>query len=190
MGDVSDPAVAPALFDVARAALGPVTVVVHCAAQRGSHRPIDEIPFDEWMRVVSVALDGAFLCAQSSLPDMVAAGFGRLVFISGPAAHLGRPDGSTHGATGKSGLEGLARAIAQEHGENGVTANVLSVGALATDRTKGLTFTGGWDPIRATTIKRLITLEEAADLCVAVCGEAFSAVNGVVIHADGGMVAR
>jgi 3-oxoacyl-[acyl-carrier protein] reductase len=190
LGDVTDPAVVPRLFESARREFGPITIVVHCAAARGPHLPIDEIDADTWRRVVAVAIDGAFLCAQAALPDMQSEAFGRLVFISGPAAHLGRPDGSTHGATGKAALEGLVRAIAQEHGHEGITSNVLSLGALATDRTRDLTYSGGWDPIQAATIKRLITLEEAAAICVDLCSTSHAAVNGVVVHADGGMIAR
>ena len=190
MGDVTDEAAVTEAMRTARSELGPVTVVVHCAAFRGPHLPIAELPPDIWMRVVSVALDGAFLCAREAIPDMTAEGFGRLVFIGGVSAQLGLPLGSTHGATSKAGLTALVRALAQEHGASGITSNVISPGMLAADQARAMTGGPPSPAVGTSAIERLVSVEEISALCMYLCGAEAAVINGMTILADGGMVSR
>jgi 3-oxoacyl-[acyl-carrier protein] reductase len=188
--DVTDEAAVESMVVDATARLGPISSVVHCAAFRTPHRPVPEIPWDDWTRVIAVALDGAFLCAKATLPGMLEQGFGRFVFVGGATSYTGRPDGSTPGATAKAGLEGLARAIAQEFGPRGITANVVIPGALETNRTSELEAHGPWSAVRMSTIRRLVRLDEAAALCLHLCGNLGGAINGARLVVDGGLMAR
>jgi NAD(P)-dependent dehydrogenase (short-subunit alcohol dehydrogenase family) len=175
--DISDPHQVAALADHVNEALGGVSVLVHCAAHRGTHRPIYEIPPEEWERVVSVTLDGAFLCTRAVVPQMLERGYGRVVYIGGPASTTGRPAGSTHGASAKAGLEGLARSVAQEFGPRGITANVVTPAPLATTRALAAGVEG-----------RLIRRDEAAAFVLLLCYEHARAPNGAVFHLGDSML--
>ena len=71
-------------MELVRTQLGPPNILVNNA---GVFEPtlFLKISFDEWHRVVSVSLDGAFICAKECLPDMIASGFGRIVNLSSSA---------------------------------------------------------------------------------------------------------
>jgi 3-oxoacyl-[acyl-carrier protein] reductase len=132
VADVADPHAVGRLFAEARAALGPVTVLVNNAAIR-TEMPIEELDFDEWRRVLGVVLDGAFLCSRAAIPDMRAAGRGRIVNIAGMSGQAGAAD-RAHVVASKAGLIGLTRALAVELGADGITVNAVSPGMMDTAR--------------------------------------------------------
>jgi NAD(P)-dependent dehydrogenase (short-subunit alcohol dehydrogenase family) len=79
--DVTDRAQVEAALSAIRAQLGPVGILVNAAGLDGFKRFTD-ITFEEWQKVVDVNLNGVFHCIQAVLPDMVDAGWGRIVNIS------------------------------------------------------------------------------------------------------------
>jgi 3-oxoacyl-[acyl-carrier protein] reductase len=178
-GDVTDPDRVREMVSTCRDELGPVTMLVHCAVNRSAHGPIESSSPDDWKRSIAVALDGAFLCIRELLEDMVSAEFGRIILIGGSSSHLGLPLGSAHAATAKSGFDGLVRAVAQEYGRRGVTANVVSCGGLLTERTRQLAHADaeGWNSVAFSTIGRLIDLGEVSALVLALCGPAGAIVT-------------
>src|SRR5690242_9096562 len=88
--DVTDRAQVEAALSAIRARLGPVTVLVNAAGLDGFKRFTD-IAFDEWQKVIDVNLNGVFHCIQAVLPDMIDAGWGRIVNISSSSTHSGTP---------------------------------------------------------------------------------------------------
>jgi 3-oxoacyl-[acyl-carrier protein] reductase len=186
LADVTDPSQVLRMVEETRTQLGPISALVHCAAHRGRHLPITDIPPDQWERVIAVTLDGAFLCTQAALPHMLERGYGRFVYIGGPASYTGRPEGSTHGSSAKAGLEGLARSVAQEFGGQGVTANVVTPGLMATDRAVPGTLSG-WPAGKPR--GELMQMDEIADFVVRLCAERFHAANGSHFMLDGGLIA-
>jgi NAD(P)-dependent dehydrogenase (short-subunit alcohol dehydrogenase family) len=88
-----------------------------------------DITEEEWDRVLSVNLKGAFLCAQAAAPYLCRSKRGRIVNIASDAAKIGFPMIASYAAS-KSGLAGLGRALAAELAPFGVTVNtVCPVGA-------------------------------------------------------------
>ena len=71
-----------------REALGPITVLVNAAGMEGFRRFLN-LSFEDWSRVVDVNLNGVFHTIQAVLPDMVEAGWGRIVNISSSSTHSG-----------------------------------------------------------------------------------------------------
>lgn len=116
----------------AREALGPVRVLVNNAAVR-RERPFREIGREDWNEVVDTVLGGAFTCAQAVLPDMLDAGWGRIVNIAGVSGQVGAA-GRAHVVTAKAGLLGLTRALAHEYAAHGITVNAVSPGRIDTAR--------------------------------------------------------
>ena len=90
VADVTDRAQVDAALNAMRAKLGPVTVLVNAAGLEKFKRFTD-ISFEEWQRVVDVNLNGVFHCIQAVLPDMIEAGWGRIVNISSSSTHSGQP---------------------------------------------------------------------------------------------------
>jgi 2-hydroxycyclohexanecarboxyl-CoA dehydrogenase len=81
VADVTDRAAVDAALAAVREQLGPVAILVNAAGVEGFKRFTD-LTFAAWQQVIDVNLNGVFHCTQAVLPDMLAAGWGRIVNIS------------------------------------------------------------------------------------------------------------
>jgi NAD(P)-dependent dehydrogenase (short-subunit alcohol dehydrogenase family) len=79
--DVTDREQVDAALAAVRKQLGPITILVNAAGIDG-FKPFPKITFEAWQRVIDVNLNGVFHCVQAALPDMIEAGWGRIVNIS------------------------------------------------------------------------------------------------------------
>ena len=91
-------------------------------------QPFLEIGLEDWDAVLATNLNPAFYLARNAIPHMQARKWGRLVFISGFDAFWGQVTQRAHSITAKSGLHGLAKALAREFGPDGITANTRGAG--------------------------------------------------------------
>jgi 3-oxoacyl-[acyl-carrier protein] reductase len=186
LGDVSDPAAVDA---IAAAVDSRVDVLVNNAAMR-PRQPFLEMSLADWDRVLSSNLLGPILCVRRWLPGMVAAGWGRIINVSGIDAY----DPMTHRAhniTCKTGLLGLTRALAREHAASGITANAIVPGIFDTSRAKE--DYPMW-PLPEEVTREMVPVgrfgrpDELAAVCVFLASAASSYVNGQAIHVNGGRV--
>ena len=92
---------------------------------------IDEVELDKFHDIVAINLRAVVQCAQAVLPGMRARGYGRIVNISSRGA-LGRYGRTSYGAA-KAGVIGMTRTWALELAGDGITANVVSPGPVATE---------------------------------------------------------
>jgi 2-hydroxycyclohexanecarboxyl-CoA dehydrogenase len=129
VADVSDRAQVDAALAAVRDRLGPVTILVNSAGVEGYKR-FTNLTFEAWMRVIDVNLNGVFHCTQAVLPDMIEAGWGRIVNISSSSTHSGQPY-MTHYVAAKSAVNGLTKALALEFGPYGITVNAVPPGFMA-----------------------------------------------------------
>ena len=128
--DVTDRAQVDDALTAIRAQLGPVTVLVNAAGLEQFKRFTD-ITFEDWQRVIDVNLNGVFHCIQAVLPDMIEAGWGRIVNISSSSTHSGQPYMSPYVAA-KSAVNGLTKSLALEYGPAGITVNAVPPGFIDT----------------------------------------------------------
>ena len=86
--------------------------------------PFEDIPADNWRRMVNTHLDGSFYVSQPAYKVMKAQGYGRFVFIASSAGVFGMPHG-THYAAAKAGILGLTNNVALEGRPHGILANAV-----------------------------------------------------------------
>jgi 3-oxoacyl-[acyl-carrier protein] reductase len=131
LGDVADPATAPALANAALKAFGRIDILVNNAALRREN-PIGEMSYEEWREVMDVILDSAFRCVKACLPALKKQG-GTIINIGGMSAHIGSKH-RAHVMTAKAGLVGFSRALAHDLADDRITANCVVPGAIDTSR--------------------------------------------------------
>jgi len=132
VADVRDASAVRVFAERVRQELGPPTMMVHAAAIR-RETPFLDISHEEWRAINDVIVDGAFVCCQEVLPDMVAGGWGRIVLIGGLSGQTGAAH-RAHVAAAKASLLGLTKALALEFAGNGITVNTVSPGLIDTVR--------------------------------------------------------
>lgn len=86
--------------------------------------PVLQTPLDSWTSTLDINLTGVFNTIRAVLPDMVARGAGRIIATSSMAGRAGYANGSAYGAS-KWGVLGLIKAVANEYGPVGITANAV-----------------------------------------------------------------
>jgi 3-oxoacyl-[acyl-carrier protein] reductase len=130
-GDVSIEADVTRIIEEAQTALGEIDVL---AANAGAATvaSLDALDIATFDRTIAVNLRSAFLLAQAVLPSMRRRHFGRLLFVSSTAAHVGGVVGP-HYAASKAGLIGLMHGYASRLAAEGITANAIAPGLIETE---------------------------------------------------------
>jgi NAD(P)-dependent dehydrogenase (short-subunit alcohol dehydrogenase family) len=127
------PGAADVVDDLA-GALGGLGVLVNCAGT-GTSTPVVDTEYADWREVLSVDLDGPFLCAQRAARRMLAAGRGgRIINITSVHEHAPRVGSGAYCAA-KGGLGLLTKVMAQELAADGITVNAVAPGEIATEMT-------------------------------------------------------
>ncbi|HEX7983586.1 3-hydroxybutyrate dehydrogenase [Duganella sp. 1411] len=111
-------------------AWGQIDVLVSNAGIQIIH-PVEEFPYDEWKKLLSIHLDGAFLTTKACLPHMYKAGSGSVIYMGSVHSKEASKLKSAY-VTAKHGLIGLAKAVSKEGAEHGVRANVICPGFVRT----------------------------------------------------------
>ncbi|MHC9294555.1 SDR family NAD(P)-dependent oxidoreductase [Mycobacterium sp. LTG2003] len=186
--DVTDRAQVDAVFKAVRDELGPVTILVNAAGLSG-FKPFADITFEEWQRVVDVNLNGVFHVVQAALPDMVAAGWGRIVNISSSSTHSGVPYMS-HYVSAKSAVNGLTKSLALEYGPAGITVNAVPPGFIDTPMLRAAEARGELgniqDTIDATPVRRMGKPEDIAATCSFLVSDEAGYITGQIVGVNGG----
>jgi 2-hydroxycyclohexanecarboxyl-CoA dehydrogenase len=186
--DVTDRGAIDAALTEIRAALGPVTVLVNAAGLDRFKRFAD-LTFEDWQRVIDVNLNGVFHCVQAVLPDMIEAGWGRIVNISSSSTHSGQPFMAPYVAA-KSGVNGLTKSLALEYGPNGITVNAVPPGFIDTPmlrKAEERGFLGDTQKqIEATPVRRIGRPEDIAAACAFLVSEEAGYITGQILGVNGG----
>ncbi len=187
--DVSDRSALEQTYSSVRGALGPVTVVVTSAGIE-SFDPIIDITPEKWDRILAVNLTGTFTSVQLAVPDMIAAGWGRIVTISSSSAQSGAPN-MAHYVASKGGVMGLTKAFARELAGHGITANTIPPTIVDTPMARKSEAAGDVPSVevmgRMVPLGRAGTPEDIASACSYLCSDEAGYVTGQVIGVNGGM---
>src|SRR5262249_22340728 len=137
----------------------------------------------------SVNLTGTFHCLQAAVPDMLAAGWGRIVTISSSSAQGGARK-MAHYVASKGGVIGLTKALAAELGPHGITVNTIPPGAIDTPMSRKAQATGGLPDTevieKMIPVRRMGTAEDVAAACAFLCSEDAGYITGQQINLNGG----
>ncbi|MEE3064656.1 MAG: SDR family NAD(P)-dependent oxidoreductase [Actinomycetota bacterium] len=186
--DVTDRSQVDAALSAIRAQLGPIAVLVNAAGLDGFKR-FSNITFEDWQRVVDVNLHGVFHMTQAVLPDMVEAGWGRIVNISSSSTHSGAPYMS-HYVAAKSAVNGLTKSLALEYGPSGITVNAVPPGFIDTPMLRSAEqrgYLGDIDEtIARTPVRRIGKPEDIAAACAFLISEEAGYITGQILGVNGG----
>jgi len=193
--DVTDRDRIAAAFDEARAANGPIEMLIVNAGIAES-APFHKMTRDSWDRIIAVNLTAAFDCAQAALPDLMASKNGRLVFIASVASLRGVPY-AAHYAASKHGLLGLMRSLAAEYAKSNMTVNAVCPGYVETPMTyqsiaRVMKKTGRSEEESRAVITnmnasgRLVHPDGIGTMVLTLCLPQSQDVNGAAVTIDGG----
>jgi NAD(P)-dependent dehydrogenase (short-subunit alcohol dehydrogenase family) len=189
--DVAQPAQVSDLVAACLAEFGPPDILIANAGAFQAWGPTEELPLDEWRRIVDIDLTGAWLSCQAAGREMIRSGRGgAIVLISSVAALAALPGASAYVAA-KAGVAGLARTLACEWARHGIRVNAIAPGFIRrdvdpwADRPEELA-----QIVAATPLGRRGEPHEIALAASFLASPAAAYITGAVIPVDGGWSAR
>ncbi len=162
---------------------GRIDVLVNNASLR-THYPLQDLTYERWREVLSINLEGPYLCARACSASMIENGGGRIINIGGLSGHIGGSE-RVHVISSKAGLVGLTKALAIELAEHKITANIVVPGTIEVDWGKNVeraAYPGG----RATPIGRKGMPSEVAAMVRYLTSPEAEYVTGQTLHINGG----
>jgi NAD(P)-dependent dehydrogenase (short-subunit alcohol dehydrogenase family) len=187
--DVADRASVDAAYERVRAELGAITILVTSAGIE-SFQPVLDITAETWDPILAVNLTGTFSCIQAALPDMVEAGWGRIVTISSSSAQSGAAN-MAHYIASKGGVLSLTKALAVELARKGITVNTIPPSLVDTPMSRHAEATGDFPGVDKVApfipLGRAGTPDDIAGACSFLCSGDGSYITGQVIGVNGGM---
>jgi NAD(P)-dependent dehydrogenase (short-subunit alcohol dehydrogenase family) len=183
--NVADPASVAAMVKSTTDALGRIDILINNAGV-GGNTPFLDIGLEEWNRIISINLTGAFLVAQAAAREMVKTGGGKIVNIASLSGQRGGHGRAAYGSA-KAGLELLTKVMAVELAPYNINVNNIAPGAIETEMAK---FAHD-EPTRAAynyliPMTRYGTPEEIADAAVFLCSDESRYIHGHTLNVDGG----
>jgi len=172
-----------------REKFGPITILVN-GAGLDQHKRFHNLTFERWQRVIDVNLNGVLHLTQAVLPDMMEAGWGRIVNISSSSAQSGQAYMTPYVAA-KSAVNGLTKALALEYGPHGITVNAVPPGFIDTPmlrKAEERNLLGGTveDHIQRTPVRRVGQPEDIAAACSFLISEEAGYITGQILGVNGG----
>ncbi len=135
--DVSDPHSVRALFNSVQDAFGRLDVLFNNAGVGSPRIPFEDLPLEQWNRVLSINLTGSFLCAQEAIRLMKAQSprGGRIINNGSLSAHSPRPNSAPYTAA-KHAITGLTKCISLDGRAYDVACSQIDIGNAATEMTE------------------------------------------------------
>jgi len=167
--------------------LGGIDVLVNNAAI-AERKDIELFTVDELDAMWNTNVRAPLLMTAAVIPSMVAQGSGAIVSISSLSGRRGTPRRAPYAAT-KAAIDGMTRSLAMQYGPDGIRANAVAPGVVATEMwNEHLAKPGVADDVLGVIPQRRLTdATEIAAVVVFLASDAASAITGEVISVDGGM---
>ncbi|HET6565873.1 MAG TPA: 3-hydroxybutyrate dehydrogenase [Xanthomonadales bacterium] len=163
--------------------------------------PVESFPPDKWDEIIAINLSSAFHTCRAAIPGMLGKGWGRIINIASAHALVASPFKAAYVAA-KHGIAGLTKTVALELAEKDITVNAIAPGYVETPLVLGQIA----DTAKARGIseeevvrdvmlaaqptKKMVTIQQVADLAVFLCSDSAGGITGSVLPIDGGWTAR
>ena len=194
--DVTDERSVEELIGECMKTFGQLHVLFNCA---GGSVPEDsvvtEVDLDVWDKTIPLDLKGPFLCSRFGVPKIIESGGGSIINVSSVVALRGNHPAHVYSAA-KGGLISLTRSLAGAYSMDGVRANVICPGMIATDRVKNRYNDRPASNRRAAMVASYRSYEfgsgepkDIANIALFLASDESKMINGATIPADGGISA-
>jgi NAD(P)-dependent dehydrogenase (short-subunit alcohol dehydrogenase family) len=194
VADVADAEELAAAVDAAAVQLGGLDAVVASAGVAGRGTAADTLP-GEWERIFAVNVRGVYLTARAAIPHLRRAGGGAIVNVASQLGLVAAANAAAYCAS-KGAVVQLTRAMAVDHGPEGIRVNCVCPGPTDTPLLEPY-FAGAPDPAAeraayegAQVHGRLVTAEEVADAIVYLASPSAASTIGIALVVDGGYTIR
>jgi NAD(P)-dependent dehydrogenase (short-subunit alcohol dehydrogenase family) len=176
-----------------RSRLGPISVLVNNAGGGSAdEREVWEQDPAIWRQTMAINLDAPFLLCRAAMPDMLAQGYGRCVFVSSTAGLLAKGPAMSAYCASKAGLLGLMYGVAQDGAPHGITANAVCPGWVRTEMAelsareeaarRGIGEAQVWAERGSSyPTGRVVSVEEVAETIAFLCSEGASGISGETV---------
>jgi 3-oxoacyl-[acyl-carrier protein] reductase len=183
--DVTSPESVKAMFDAALKTFGQVDVLVN-GAGIFYRVPIDDLPADQWDRIMAINLKGTFLSCQAALKVMKPRSAGCIVNIASMGGQVGGFIAGADYASSKGGVLTFTKSLAKNAGPHGIRVNAVNPGVIIT----GMTTPWGPELLESmridTPLQRNGTPEDVAGVIVFLASDQASFVHGTHVDINGG----
>jgi 3-oxoacyl-[acyl-carrier protein] reductase len=188
--DVAEPADAEQMARATLDRFGRIDGLINNAAlfQRPamSRVPFEQIPVEEWDRLMAMNLRGIFLCCRAVVPAMKRQQSGKIVNISSGTVFYGAPN-AAHYVTSKAGVIGLTRALARELGAHSINVNTIAPGLIISmDEVDPTRDAQNQQRLAARAIKRTEVPQDVVGTALFLCSAESDFITGQTLVVDGG----
>jgi 3-oxoacyl-[acyl-carrier protein] reductase len=183
--DVHDPTDVEHLVSSTLDAYGHLDILVHNAPGLWVESSFVDLEWPDLIRAVESELKATFHLTKSVLPAMKSRGAGRLIYMASDLAKYPVP-GALASGTAKAALVGLVRYIANELGQDGITANAVAPGFVETESNEGTPPEVKQQLITLTPLRRLARPEDVAGVVAFLASDDAAFITGEYLPVSGG----
>ncbi len=179
--DVSDEADVNRAFAEAKAHFGRIDILINNAGLWRSWSSFMETSVEAWKKFMDVNVLGVVYCTRAALPDMIEAGYGKIINVASVAGVYGNANMVHYSAT-KGALISMTRALAKEVADKGITVNAVSPGSVSPAENDDLEAT---EPSQLAFMNRTGSPMENANLICFLASDEAAYISGQNIQIDG-----
>jgi len=183
--DVRDYAAVTGMIGAAIERFGSLDVLINNAGT-GKPGPFVKSKPEDWNFDLGVCLYGTMNCVHAALPHMLERGQGRIVNCCSDAGRVGEPYLAVYSAA-KAGIVGFTKAVAREVGKKGILINCVCFGTTLTEVMQKVIPPEMREKLaKSYALRRLGTMEDAANAMILLASDRASFVTGQVLSSSGG----
>ena len=187
--DVSDKSQVMQMSERALSEYGSIDILINNAGTMSPPTPIQDLPEEDWDRVIAVNLKGTFLCSQVVGKSMIPHGKGCIINIASICGHGPYPMGGAYSSS-KGAIIVLTQQLALEYSKYNIRVNSISPGLIRTPLTEKVYIDSEIYERRVNLIPshRIGGPEDIANAALFLASDGASYINGVDIMVDGGFM--